>query len=115
MGNWTPKRTGKRTTKGHKQELKKEKKHILRDSSNPALGVLSYLNEKTGRHYRDTSHLEARLKGGATPQECKAVIDKKLKDEYFIKNPKYLNPETLFRKSHWDKYLNEPLEVKPSW
>lgn len=104
-----------RTTKGHKQELKKKKKYILRDSANPALGVLSYLNEKTGRHYRDASHIEARLKGGATPEECKAVIDKKLKDEYFIKNPKYLNPETLFRKSHWDKYLNEPLEVKPSW
>ena len=77
-----------------------------------ALEVLSYLNEKTGRRYRDASYIEARLKDGGTVEECKAIIDKKLKDPYFInENPKYLNPITLFRKAHWDKYLNEPYKA----
>ncbi len=79
-----------------------------------SLEVLAYLNQKTGRHYRDALHIEARLKDGGTVEQCKRIIDNKLKDEYFTDHPKYLNPETLFRKSHWDKYLNEPSERKSS-
>lgn len=82
-----------------------------------ALSILSYLNEKTQRHYRDASNIEARLKDGGTVEECKRIIDNKLLDPYFKENPKYLNPETLFRKKHWDKYLNESIPAnkpKPS-
>jgi uncharacterized phage protein (TIGR02220 family) len=102
---------GRCTRDGHKQERKKENTTYSQNS----LEVLSYLNDKTGRHYRDASHIEARLRDGGAVEECKAIIDKKLKDKHFIENPKYLNPVTLFRKSHWDKYLNEPSEVKPTW
>lgn len=91
---------------------KEHKKEIFSQNS---LDVLSYLNEKTGRRYREACNIEARLRDGATVEECKCIIDRKLKDKYFIENPKYLNPETLFRKSHWDKYLNEPGEAKPTW
>ena len=82
----------------------KEKKNIY---SGFALEVLSYLNTKTSAKYRNAKEIEARLREGGTVEECRRVIDTKLRDPYFIENPKYLNPVTLFRKSHWDKYLNE--------
>ena len=69
--------------------------------------VLSYLNQQTGKKFRNTKHIEARLKDGATVEDCKRVIDTKIKDTYFIANPKYLNPETLFRPSNFDRYVNE--------
>lgn len=104
-------------TKGQQRATYKNDKNKKNIYSREVLEVLSYLNQKTGRHYRDASNIEARLRDGGKVEECKAIIDKKLKDEHFIENPKYLNPETLFRKSHWDKYLNEPSaqEVKPTW
>jgi uncharacterized phage protein (TIGR02220 family) len=79
--------------------------------------VLDYLNEKTGKRYRDTSFIESRLKDGGTVDDCRKIINTKMQDPYFKENPKYLNPRTLFRQSHWDQYLNEtPPEVKnPSW
>ncbi|MEN6621555.1 MAG: hypothetical protein ABFD50_08420, partial [Smithella sp.] len=33
---------------------------------------------------------------------------------YFIANPKYLNPETLFRLSNFDRYLNESGSFLPT-
>lgn len=80
--------------------------------SQNALKVLSYLNEKTGRRYRVTKYIEARLQDGATVEECKSVIDTKITDSYFIQNPKFLNPETLFRPNHFDRYRNESLPLK---
>ena len=69
--------------------------------------VLSYLNQKTGKNYRRTEEIEARLKDGGTLEECKIIIDNKLQDPHFQENPRYFSPTTLFRKSHWDKYLND--------
>jgi len=76
------------------------------------LEILSYLNEKTGRRYRVSKHLNARLKEGVTLDDCKKVIDVKLLDPYFIQNPKYLNPQTLFNPENFDKYLNEAIPFK---
>lgn len=99
--------------KGHKRvQNKNDKNEKNKIYTENALSVLSYLNEKTGKRYRDTSHIEARLNDGGTVEECKKIIDNKLQDPYFIKdNPRLLNPETLFRKGHWDKYLNESVLV----
>jgi uncharacterized phage protein (TIGR02220 family) len=101
------------TGKEHKQEYKERKNNIFREN---ALEVLSYLNQKTGKHYRDPASIEARLKDGGTVNDCRTIIDKKSQDPYFIENPKYLNPRTLFRKSHWDVYLNDtPKKAVASW
>lgn len=102
------------TGKEHKQELKKINNNIYLQN---ALEILSYLNGKTGKKYRDTSFIEARLKDGGSVEDCKTIIDNKSQDLYFIENKKYLNPQTLFRKSHWDIYLNDKPEVKAaaSW
>jgi|GEM_PF-1154230 len=75
-----------------------------------ALEVLDYLNAKTGKYFEATKYIEARLRDGGTVEQCKRIIDTKSKDPHFIANPKYLNPTTLFRPSHWDQYLNEATE-----
>ena len=49
----------------------------------------------------------ARLRAGHTVKECVQVINTKMLDQHFIENPKYLNPVTLFRKSNFDRYINE--------
>ena len=100
--------TSNDTTEKHQtiqeQECKNEKNNLYRQN---ALQILSYLNEKTGKRYRDTSLIEARLKDGGSDDDCRKIIDTKMRDPYFIANQNYLNPQTLFRKSHWDTYLNE--------
>lgn len=109
--------TTKEPQTGHKRGQNKNDKKNKNNISPESGEVLSYLNEKTGKKYRTTKHIEARLKTGATIEDCKHVIDIKIKDPYFIANPKYLNPETLFRPSNFDRYLNESLttEAKSSW
>lgn len=94
----------RRANKRPHTNTEEHKKNIFREN---ALEILSYLNQRTGKKYRDTSFIEARLKDGGTVEECKRIIDTKLNDPHFQENPRFLNPQTLFRPSHWDKYLNE--------
>lgn len=69
--------------------------------------VLEYLNSKLNKRYRKDDEIIARLKDGYSVSDCKAIIDNKMQDPYFIENKKYLNPVTLFRRSHFDVYLND--------
>jgi len=85
--------------------------------SENAKEVLFFLNEKTNKKYSKEDEIIARLKEGKTVDDCKQIIINQLSDAYFIENPKFLNPVTLFRKSHWDNYLNNipnPLTGKVS-
>jgi uncharacterized phage protein (TIGR02220 family) len=72
--------------------------------------ILSYLNLKTGRKYRNSKEILPRLGEGHTYEEFIKIIDTKISDPYFIEHPQYLNPSTLFRKSHFDNYLNQKPE-----
>jgi len=94
-----------------KDKLHISKKVVGKKSNNfhkkKALAVLRYLNKKKGSKYRDYTKILDRLKSGVTVRECITIINNKFCDEYFQKNPRFLNPSTLFRKSHWDKYLND--------
>lgn len=91
-----------------------ERKKPKRDFKIEAREVLAYLNDVTGKNFSDTSQIEARLKAGGTIDQCKRIIDTKRKDPHFQETPKYFNPVTLFRKKHWDVYLNErPEDFKP--
>ena len=90
--------------------IKKERENEGNLFRQDSLEVLAYLNEATGKKYRDASFIAARLKDGGSVEDCRRIIDTKLKDPYFQENPKYLNPRTLFRPSHWDQYLNEGLQ-----
>lgn len=118
-GNKQPNKqvTSKQRASNDKQEVKKERKEEHRTISSvsakpPRNGdeadvVLAYLNQRTGKSYRDKKSILARLNDGATIEQCKQVIDTKGKDPYFTSNPRYMNPTTLFRPTHWDIYLNE--------
>jgi uncharacterized phage protein (TIGR02220 family) len=75
--------------------------------------VVEYLNEKTGKHFRPTTEttvkaINGRMAEGYTLADFKVVIDTKTAD--WLHDPKmepYLNPETLFRPSHFEKYRNQ--------
>jgi len=75
--------------------------------------VIDYLNSKIGSKYRHTESnrkgIGARLKDGFSVDDCKTVIDKKTAEWMGTDMEKYLNPETLFRPSKFEKYLNAPV------
>lgn len=80
--------------------------------------VLHYLNERTGKQYRWQSKdnqllLTSRLKDGYTVKDLMLVIDNQcerwLGDE---KMEPYLRPETLFRRSKIEGYLNNNLGLR---
>ena len=73
--------------------------------------VIDRINELAGTAYRDDKpdaleQLIARLHGGATETECMAVVEHQWlrwgADENMVDN---VNPVTLFRKSNFQKYL----------
>lgn len=102
--------------------IRKDESSTLK-SSEEAKEVLDYLNDKAGKQYRHTDenleYIFQRLQEGFTIEKCKQVIDLKMQDDWFLDNPKYLSPETLFKPSNFERYLNEkpkkPLEVVPRY
>lgn len=107
-----------RTTKGQPKDTYKKDKKDKKDKEDIYIVekskiVLAYLNEKTGKAFRRTEEIQARLRGDGTVDQCKKIIDTKLQDPYFQENPQYYSPTTLFRKSNWDKYLNQdPIDFR---
>lgn len=73
--------------------------------------IIEYLNFKTGKKFKPVpSHLEvisARLKEGYTVDDCKRVIDIKTSQWLHTEQDTYLRPQTLFKASKFDSYLNE--------
>jgi uncharacterized phage protein (TIGR02220 family) len=83
-----------------------------RNYKEEAKTVLGFLNEKTGKNYREVdSNLDfiiARLKSGVDIQTCKTLIARKVRD--WTPKPEmvpYLRPETLFNKTKFETYLAE--------
>ncbi len=99
-------------TKGEVRLAKPRKANTAKADSEAA-EVIEHLNAKTGSNYRTNSKatvsiIRARLNDGFRLDDCKRVIDTKA--EQWLNNPemsKYLRPETLFRPSHFEGYLNE--------
>ena len=98
---------------------KKPKKTKETKVDKEAAEVIEYLNAKTGSSYRATTEanikpIRARLNDNYTVEDCKRVIDSKVGQ--WLNNPemnKFLRPETLFRPSKFEGYLNE-CRGKPS-
>jgi uncharacterized phage protein (TIGR02220 family) len=84
--------------------------------------ILAYLSEacmvrgyRTGPYKETTANLSniaARLAEGATYVEAISVINTKFQDPYFIENPKFLNPQTLFRPSKYEGYVTQTSSIK---
>lgn len=74
--------------------------------------IINYLNLKLNSNYRvknkvTQKHIKARLADGFTPEDFKAVIDKKYDEWYGTDMQQYLRPETLFG-AKFEGYLNAP-------
>lgn len=85
--------------------------------------VMDYLNLQARRNYRTANPngtptagalvISQRLKDGYTVDQCKDVIGEKSNQWMgHEKMDQYLNPQTLFRKSNFDKYLAEAEAVQ---
>lgn len=77
-----------------------------------AAEVIGFLNAKAGRNFdingANADHVVARLKDGATVDDCRAVIA--LKCRQWTGDPKlavYLRPETLFNRTKFASYKGE--------
>lgn len=106
-------------TKNNESKSKSKRKSIDIEKdiySTSSDEVIDHLNMRTGSKYRHSEssrkNISARLKEGFTVQDCKDVIDKKCVEWVGTEYEKYLNPETLFRPSHFEKYLNQKVVKK---
>jgi phage replication O-like protein O len=77
--------------------------------------VMAYLNEKMHAKLREPHDLPARLKDGYTVEDCKKVIDIKYAEWHGGEHEKYIRPSTLFRKGHFDEYLNQSTAIKDTF
>ena len=85
-----------------------------KDNNVPHKKIITYLNEKAGRKYKSTTNqtqklINGRWDEGYRLENFKEVIDKKVQDwKGDSEMEKYLRPNTLFRPSNFENYLNEP-------
>jgi phage replication O-like protein O len=80
--------------------------------------VLAYLNQRTGKKFRNPGDIPARLAettlqdGKRIPTysvaDAKRVIDKKCREWTGTAFAKHLDPVSLFRPANFDRYLNQP-------
>ena len=82
-----------------------------------AIEVLDYLNKMAKKRFSarrsNLNFINARLQEGITAQQLKQVIELKVfqwANDYQMKN--HLNPETLFRPSKIEKYLQEVEDIE---
>ena len=81
--------------------------------------VISHLNELAGTHYRPTKAdtikvITARLKEGYSVDDLKLVVSYKCDEWMGTDMQKYLRPETLFRPSKFEGYLNAATSGAPA-
>lgn len=94
-------------------EIKNSPSKNIQTLQRKAQKVLARLNElgSKPRGFRPTEthlkHIISRLKENFSVQDCFQVLETKIQDPYFKEHPNYYNPETLFRPSNFEKYLNE--------
>lgn len=99
-------------TCGSEEKRREEKGREGRARRDKAERILAFLNERAGRGFREVDTnidpIVARLKEGATEEECLMVIGAKcLQWESDEKMNKYLRPATLFNKTKFWQYHGE--------
>lgn len=79
--------------------------------SEEAKYILRFLNEKAGRSYREgeinLGFIVQRLKSGASVEDCKGVIARKVRQWRGGEMEKYLRPATLFNATKFEQYVGE--------
>ena len=103
--------------------INKNDKNVKNDKKRNTLSsrcelIINYLNKKTGRNYNTNNKstmdlMRARFNEGRTVKDFQNVIDKKVED--WLTDDKmntYLRPSTLFNRTKFENYLNEPEKDK---
>ena len=72
--------------------------------------VLEHFNRVTGRKFQKPKGLASILKAGYTVEDVKLVIEYQAKEWMGTDMQKYLRPETLFRESKFEGYLNNAMQ-----
>lgn len=91
------------------------------DCADDIAEIVRYLNEKAGSNFRASTantrkQIGARLKDGFTVDDCKRVIDDRCKRWKGTEQEQYLRPDTLFRPSKFEGYLNAaPKDTTDDW
>jgi len=104
-----------------KEEIEnKEIKENTTKEKNIISDVIGYLNDKCKTKYRinntrTQSYIRSRLHEGFKLDDFKKVIDVKHKEWHGTDMAKYLNPETLFRPSNFEKYVNQAQVEVSRW
>ncbi len=87
-------------------------KKSVQEQGNQAKGILKYLNEKTGRSFEpnktNLDFIRCRIKDGATVEQCKKVIDSKVRE--WNDDPTaqtWLRPATLFNRTKFNQYTGQ--------
>ena len=119
---WGVDKTAQETTEINRKQPKTTeiKQSVDFDKAEKIRIIITYLNEKTGKHYKfngqaTRQHINARLDEGFTVNDFKTVIDNQCAK--WLRDPKmadYLRPETLFC-TKFESYLNSsPRPNKPT-
>lgn len=73
--------------------------------------IIKYLNDKTGKNFRTTAatrrFISARFTDGFTEADFIRVIDNQVNAWIGTDMEQYLRPQTLFRPSNFESYLNK--------
>lgn len=80
--------------------------------------IVDYLNEKAGSKFKASTDstrkgINARLTEGFTVEDCKRVIDDRVRRWKGTEQEQYLRPSTLFAPSKFEGYLNAAPKDKP--
>ena len=88
---------------------KKSKKASVPVQAKPTLfnQVLDYMEECTGRKFKESSELLARIEEGYTFDQFSQMINYKAKEWMGTDYQKYLRPSTLFNLSKFSGYLSD--------
>ncbi|WMU07970.1 hypothetical protein vBCtySFA88_00038 [Clostridium phage vB_CtyS-FA88] len=115
----TNKSIDKSTSKSDSSTTHKNNTNKLFSTPDVVGGIIIYLNNVLGTHFRNTDTNSKLIKklfaNKYAVDDIKFVIDNKFAEWH--DNPKmakYLRPSTLFRESNFDKYVNEPVFKKVS-
>lgn len=93
------------------------KPDALKELNETADRVIDFLNAKSGKAFRhkeaNRSFIRARLSDGATEQDCKSIIARKVRDWQNTEQWKYMRPETLFNAKKFESYVGELVVPQP--
>lgn len=106
----------KSTPEREKEREKETEKEIDTRDQIPYDEIIAYLNDKCCTRYKATKStkelIHARIEEGFTKDDCFTVIDNKVATWKGTEWEKFLRPDTLFRASKFQGYLNEKPTTK---